>query len=82
MLPALWDLGDREIGAARRVRAAAMLTADDVRRALLDVEASEPPPRHANIVGWPSAANDPEVTRAQRKELALLLAQAAVLIRR
>lgn len=81
-LTALWDLGDREIGAQRRVRAAAMLTAGHVRRAALEVEASEPPPRHADIVGWPRAEADPDATRAQRRERALLLAQAAVLVLR
>ena len=78
----LWDTADREIGSARRVRAVALLSAADVRRTRLDVEAHEPPPRHANIVGWPNAANDAEQTRAQRKEFALQLAQAANLIRR
>jgi hypothetical protein len=80
--PVLWELGDREIGTDRRVRAAAMLTAADIRQATLDVEAHEPPPRHANIVGWPNAVDDPETTRARRKEFALLLARAASLVRR
>ena len=81
-LPALWAIADREIGPGRHVRAAAVLVGADVRRARLDVQAHEPPPRHANIVGWPSDASDPEKMRAQRKELALLLAQAAALVRR
>lgn len=81
-LPALWEMADREIGAARRVRAVAALTAADIRQARLDVEAQEPPPRHANFIGWPTVAHDPELSRAQRKELALLLAQSATLIRR
>lgn len=81
-LPALWEIADREVGTDRRVRAVAVLTAAAVRQTKLDVEAHEPPPRHANVTGWPSAANDPEQTRAQRKEFALLLAQAAQLIRR
>ena len=79
-LPALWDIADREIGLTRRVRAVAVLVGADVRRARLDVHAHEPPPRHANIVGWPSDATDPEKMRAQRKEIALLLAQAAALV--
>ena len=81
-LSALWDTADREIGLERRVRAVAVLTAAQVWQAKLDVEAHEPPPMHANIVGWPCAANDPELTRAQRKEFALLLAQSAKLVRR
>ena len=81
-LPLLWEIADREIGLSRRVRAVAILTGADVRRAKLDVEAHEPPHRHANIVGWPSDARDPEMMRAQRKELALLLVQAAGLVHR
>lgn len=82
LLDSLWAAADREIGTDRRVRAAALLTASAVRQAKLDVESHEPPPRHANIIGWPNLANDVEATRAQRKELALLLAQAATLVRR
>ena len=78
----LWGTADREIDTSRRVRAAALLTGADVRRAMLDVEAHEPPLRHANIIGWPNAASDADLTRAQRKEFALLLAQAAKLFRR
>lgn len=80
--PVLWATADREIGTERRVRAAAMLTAAQVRQAKLDVHADEPPLRHANIAGWPSSGDDPEMTRARRKEFALLLAQAAALVRR
>ena len=81
-LPAIWELGDREIGLERRVRAAAILTAAQVRHAMLDVQAHEPPPRHANIVGWPTAPGDPDAIRARRKEFALLLVHAATLVRR
>lgn len=81
-LPALWAIADRQLRLNRRVRAVAVLTGSEVRRATLDVEAHEPPPRHANIVGWPSDTRDPEMMRAQRKELALLLAQASTLVRR
>lgn len=81
-LPALWETADRELGAGRRARAAAMLTAAHVRQAKLEVEAHEPPPRHANIFGWPSAGNDRATTKARCKEFALLLAQAATLVRR
>jgi hypothetical protein len=80
-LDRLWETAERELR-ERRVRAAAMLVAVDVRRAKLDVEAHEPPPRHANIVGWPATAGDQELTKARCKEFALLLAQAAILVRR
>jgi len=78
----LWDTADREIGTERRAKAAALLTAMQVRQASLDVVASEPPPRHADISGWPDVPHDPDAARARRKELALLLAQASVLHRR
>ena len=81
-MESLWETADREIGTNRRVRAAALLTASAVRQAKLEVESHEPPLRHANITGWPYLANDVESTRAQRKELALLLSQAASLVRR
>lgn len=81
-LPALWDIADRELGITRRVKAVAVLTAAEVRQAKLNVEAHEPPLRHANMVGWPLDTTDPEKMRAQRKELALLLAQAAKLVHR
>ena len=79
---ALWETADIEIGTERRVRAVAVLTAAAVRQCQLDVEAYEPPPRHANLIGWPKSANDVELTRAQRKEFALRLAQVAELVRR
>ena len=79
---ALWETADREIGGGRRVRAVAIVTAGAVRQAQLDVEVHEPPPRHANIIGWPTAANDPELTRAQRREHALCLVETAELVRR
>ena len=42
------------------------------------VGASEPPPRHAAVVGWPWL-EDPELQKAQQKERALVLAQASEL---
>ena len=82
LVQALWDTADRELGNVRHVRAAALLTAADVRQAGLEVIASEPPPRHADITRWPEVANDAEATKAQCKELALVLVQVATLCRR
>lgn len=78
----LWNTADREIGVERRAKAAAVLTALAVRQATLEVSASEPPPRHADITRWPEVRIDPDATRARRRELALLLAQASTLYRR
>lgn len=41
------------------------------------VRAGEPPPRHADIVGWPWSKEDPDFGKAQQKELAALIAQRA-----
>lgn len=79
---ALWETADQVLTSGRRAKAAALLTAGRVRQATLDVKASEPPLRHADICGWPQVASDPDATRARRKELALLLVQAATLVRR
>lgn len=78
----IWQTADRVLGTKRLAKAAGLLTAADVRRATLEVIASEPPPLHADITQWPEVADDPDATRARRKELALLLAQAATLCRR
>lgn len=80
-LPALWETADGAL-VGRNVRAVAILTGADVRQARLNVKADEPPLKHANIVGWPSGQEDVELMRAQRKERALLMAQAARLIKR
>lgn len=45
--------------------------------AQLDLKAAEPPPCHANIIGWPVVANDSASQKAKQKECALLIAQAA-----
>jgi hypothetical protein len=43
--------------------------AADVRAVKLDVLAFEPPPRHANIIGWP-VIEDSDLQKAKDKELA------------
>ena len=53
----------------------------DVRAALLDVIADEPPARHAAIRGWPWL-DDLELQKAQQKERAALIASKAALVRR
>ena len=80
-LPELWAMGAHAAG-ARTLYGAAILNAFEVRAIGLDVIAGEPPPRHAAIRGWPWFANDPELQKAQQKELTLLLASKADLVRR
>lgn len=70
-------MGQREVGSERRVHGAAIVKAKAARTAELEVRAGEPPPRHADIVGWPWAKDDPDFGKAKQKELAALIAQKA-----
>jgi hypothetical protein len=72
----LWEIGLAAAG-SRKLYGAAIFTAHIVRNAQLDVEADEPPPRHAVIRGWPWVESDPELQKAKQKELAALVASAA-----
>lgn len=75
----LWRIGSEYVARERRLHGAALLTARHVREVLLEVTATEPPPRHAGIVGWPWP-DDPGWRKAQQKEQAALLAQASELL--
>jgi hypothetical protein len=68
------------IGTTASLHGIAMCKAGAVRAEHLEVIADEPPPRHANIVGWPMNP-DPDLQKAQQKERALALAAHATLIR-
>jgi hypothetical protein len=65
----------------RSTKGAALLRASEARAAGLQVDADEPPPRHALLRGWPWANNDSELRKAQQKEIGLQLAAAAQLSR-
>ena len=78
----LWEIGDQQIRGERPVHGAAVVKTSHIRAVALEVLASEPPPRHANILGWPRDDSDPDVTKARQKELALKMAAVAILIRR
>jgi hypothetical protein len=75
-LDSLWALG-REAAGSRHLYGAAIFKAAAVRAATLGVEPREPPPRHAVILAWPWTESDPDLQRAKRKELAILIASAA-----
>ncbi len=75
----LWQIGNSIAPLQRALHGAAMLRARNVREALLDVRAAEPPQRHACIVGWPWL-EDPELQKASQKERAALLAQRSELV--
>lgn len=78
---ALLDAGRKYVGMERPLHGAAIVSAKDVREAELEAVAKEPPPRHADIVGWPWAKDDPALGKAQQKEMAIKLAQKAKLVR-
>ncbi len=67
----LWEIGKDAVG-DRTLYGAAIIKAESVRAARLEVESSEPPSRHAAIRGWPWP-DDPELRKAQQKERALVL---------
>jgi hypothetical protein len=78
---ALWTIGEEHVAEKRTIYGAAIEKASDVRAALLNVIAVEPPPRHAAIRGWPHH-DDPELQKAQWKERAAQVASKAALLRK
>ncbi len=78
-LEELKSIAQAEVGADRRIHGAAIVKASVVREAQLEVLAKEPPPRHADIIGWKWSEGDPEFGKAEQKELAAFIAQKAAL---
>lgn len=76
-LESLKAIAQAEVGAERRIHGAAIVKAGIVREAQLEVRAKEPPPRHADITGWPWTADDPVLMKAEHKQLAVVIAQKA-----
>lgn len=66
--------------AGRRLRGAAICRARHVRSAGLDVIASEPPPTHANIEGWPWLEHDVDLQKAQQLESANQIAAESTVV--
>lgn len=79
---ALWALAEEHVVGRRNLHGVAVISARDVRAAGLDVVPHEPPPTHANIIGWPSSNIDPEMAKAEQKERAILIARHAQVIPR
>jgi hypothetical protein len=71
----IWEIGD-EIAETRdrTLYARGDIKAREVGRSGLDIVPAQPPPRHANIVGWPE--ND----KPRQKLIALQLAAVATLV--
>lgn len=55
---------------------AAVVAVSSIWEAPLDVVAAEPPLYHANVRGWPQST-DPEEQKSKRKEIAMVIAEAA-----
>jgi hypothetical protein len=79
---ALWQIAGEHVGFSRTVYGAAVVKAEHIRAALLQVNSSEPPPRHANITGWPWSSADTEFGKAEQKARALAIVQFAAIVRR
>jgi hypothetical protein len=75
----LWQLAAETLGAEVNVHGAAICKARVFREERLEVLADEPPPRHANVVGWPADA-DAELQKAKQKEIALAVASRSLLV--
>jgi hypothetical protein len=76
----LWAIGNEHATGSRTLHGAAIVKTRDVRAAMLEVTADEPPPCHAVIRGWPWLDNDPELQKAQQKERAISIVSKAVLL--
>ena len=74
----LWEAAEAVSGSPVR-HGVAIFKCGSVRAERLDVVSDEPPPRHANVIGWPLNP-DPELQKAQQKEIALAIASQSVLV--
>lgn len=72
-LAELWALAGEYLPAETKLYGAGIFSAGDVRASGLEVEASEPPRRHADILGFP-INEDPDLQKAAEKERAVQLA--------
>lgn len=69
----IWTIGRDVVGyGTRNPKARGDIKAAKVRESRLNVLAAEPPPRHANLVGWPSE-------KSEQKLIAKQLAAGAIL---
>lgn len=66
-------------GHGKPAKRVAICTVAQVLESKLDVVPSEPPPRHADLMGWP-VHSDPERQKADRKLVAMQLAAVATLV--
>jgi hypothetical protein len=79
---ALWAIGDEHAAQGRTIHGAAIIKAQSVRSIRLNVFPDEPPPGHSAIRNWPWTQDDPDLRKAEHKELAISLANDAELLKR
>lgn len=78
----LWQQGLRIAGERTlTLHGAGCLSAALVLQASLAIKSVEPPPKHANIVGWPTIVGDPAMQKSARMELAKRLINDAISVR-
>ncbi len=75
----LWETGEKhlDLPKGRQIHGVAFVSTRNVWTSGLDIEAKEPPPRHANIIGWQTDGT--ALAKARNKELSARLAQQAEL---
>jgi hypothetical protein len=78
---ALWLIGQEHAAQGRNIHGAAIIKAQNVRAIHLEVIGNEPPQKHAAIRNWP-LQDEPELQHARHKQLAILLARDAELLRK
>ncbi len=72
---AIWEIGSAvAMKRERTLYSRGDTKASDARKVGLDILPDEPPPRHANLVGWP------ESDKPRQKVIALQIAAAATLV--
>lgn len=78
----IWAIGEEHAAQGRTIHGAAFIKAGNVRAIRLEVFPDEPPSMHAVIRNWPWTEPDPDLRKAQHKELAILLAKDAHLLKK
>lgn len=76
-LDELKAIAQKEVGQERKIHGAAIVKAEVICEAGVEVIAKEPPPRHADIIGWPWKKEDRAFGKAEQKEIAAFIAQRA-----
>jgi hypothetical protein len=72
-LSSLKSIGSKNIP-VNKIHGVAIINAKTVRETILEIEASEPPELHANITKWP-LSDDPDLQKAERLKIAIILSQ-------